>query len=96
MADGTRIIRATVDGLLDYLNDVIIFGKTFEEHLQRLSMVLQQFQEAGLKLKPNKCFLFETWVTFLGHVLTPEGVLPDSDNVQKIKTWPVQSCVTDV
>ena len=81
---------------LIYLDDVIIFRKTFEEHLQRLRMVLQQFQEAGLKMKPSKCYFFETQVTFLGHVLTPEGVLPDPDNVQKIKMWPDLSCVTDV
>ena len=73
-----------------------MYGKTFDEHLQRLSMVLLQFHQAGLKLKPSKCHFFETQVTFLGHVLTPEGVLPDPDNVEKIKTWPVPMCVTDV
>ena len=35
-------------------------------------------------------------MTFLGHVLTPDGVLPDPDNVEKIKTWPAPTCVTDV
>ena len=42
---------------LIHLDDVVIFGKTFGEHLQRLSMVLQQFWEVGLKLKPSKCIL---------------------------------------
>ena len=56
---------------LIYLDDVTVFRKTFGEHLQRLSMVLQQFWEAGLKLKPSKCYFFETKVTFLWHVLTP-------------------------
>ena len=59
-------------------------------------MVLQQFCQAGLKLKPSKCHFFETQVTFLGHVLTPDGVLPDPDNVEKITTWPVPTCITDV
>ena len=81
---------------LIYLDDVIVYGKTFEEHLQRLSMVLLQFRQAGLKLKPSKCHFFETQVTLLGHVLTPDGILPDPDNVEKIKTWPVPTCVTDV
>ena len=81
---------------LIYLDDVIVYGKTFDEHLQRLRMVLQQFWQAGLKLKPSKCHFFESQVTFLGHVLTPDGVLPDPDNVEKIKTWPVPTCVTDV
>ena len=81
---------------LIYLDDVIVYGKTFEEHLQRLSLVLQRFHQAGLKLKPSKCHFFETQVTFLGHLLTPDGVLPDPGNVEKITTWTVLTCVTDV
>ena len=81
---------------LIYLDNVIVYGKTFEEHLQRLSLVLQRFCQAGLKLKPGKCHFFKTQVTFLGHFLTPEGVLPDPGNVEKITTWPVLTCVTDV
>ena len=81
-----RLMELALSGLqwtacLIYINDVIVYGKTFDEHLQRLSMVLQQFLQAGLKLKPSKCHFFETQVTFLAHVLTPDGVLPDPDNV---------------
>ena len=65
---------------------MIVYGKTFDEHLQRLSIVLQQFWQAGLILKPSKCHFHDTQVTFLEHVLTPDGVLPDPDNVEKIKT----------
>ena len=96
-----RLMELALSGLqwtacLIYLNDVIVYGKTFKEHLQRLSLVLQQFCQAGLKLKPGKCHFFETQVTFLGHLLTPDGVLPDPGNVEKIITWPVLTCVTDV
>ena len=96
-----RLMELALSGLqwtacLIYLNDVIVYGKTFDEHLQRLSMVLQGFCQAGLKLKPSKCHFFETQVTFLGHVLTPDGVPPDPDNIEKITTWPVPTCVTDV
>ncbi len=49
-----------------------------------------------MKLKPNKCNFFETEVKFLGHILTPEGALPDPDNVQKIKEWPTSKNVTDI
>ena len=96
-----RLMELALSGLqwtacLIYLNDVIVYGKTFDEHLQRLSLVLQWFCQAGLKLKPSKCHFFETQVTFLGHVLTPDGVLPDPGNVEKITTWLVPTCVTDV
>ena len=81
---------------LIYLDNVIVYGKTFEEHLQRLSLVLQRFCQVGLKLKPSKCHFFETQVTFLEHLLIPDGVLSDPGNVEKITTWPVLTCVTDV
>ena len=96
-----RLMELALSGLqwtafLIYLDNVIVYGKTFKEHLQRLSLVLQRFHQAGLKLKPGKCHFFETQVTFLGHLLTPDGVLPDHGNVEKITTWPVLTCVTDV
>ena len=96
-----RLMELALSGLqgtacLIYLNDVIVYGKTFEEHLQRLSLVLQWFCQVGLKLKPSKCHFFKTQVTFLGHLLSPDGVLPDPGNVEKITTWPVPTCVTDV
>ena len=96
-----RLMELALSGLqwtacLIYLDDVIVYGKTFEKHLQRLSLVFQRFRQEGLKLKPGKCHFFETQVTFLGHVLTLDGVLPDPGNVEKITTWPVPTCVTDV
>ncbi len=96
-----RLMELALSGLqwtscLIYLDDVIVFGKTFDEHLGRLAAVLQRFCEAGLKLKPEKCNFFETEVKFLGHVLTPEGVLPDLENVKKILQWPEPKNVTDI
>ena len=56
-----------------YLDDVIVWGWTFEEHYQRLATVLGRFRTAGLKLKPKKCDLFKTEVSFLGHFVSAEG-----------------------
>ena len=51
---------------------------------------------SGSEVETIQVPFFETQVTFLGHVLTHDGVLPDPDNVEKIRTWPVPTCVTDV
>ena len=96
-----RLMELVLSGLqwtacLIYLDDVVMYGEAFDEHLQRLSVVLQWIWQAGMKLKPSKCHFFETHITFLGHVLTPNEVLPDTDNVKKIKMWPVWTCVIDV
>ena len=96
-----RLMELALSGLqwtacLIYLDDVIVYGKTFKEHLQRLSLVLQRFCQVGLKLKSSKCHFFKTQVTFFEHLLTPEGVLPDPGNVEKVTTWPVLTCATDV
>lgn len=56
-------------GALVYLDDVIVFGKTFEEELGRLEEVLQRLRDANLKLSPKKCLLFQHEVPFLGHIV---------------------------
>ncbi len=57
-----------------YLNDIIILGKSFDEHLKNLEEVFQQIASAGLKLSPKKCSLFKKKVSYLGHKVTTEGI----------------------
>ena len=57
---------------------------------------MSRLEEAGLKLKPSKCELFQTKVNFLGFVVTSEGLRPQPEKVDAIKQWPVPTCVTDV
>ena len=69
---------------LIYLDDVIIFSKTEEEHLIRLRAVLERFQENGLKLKPSKCQFFCTEITYLGHQVSKDGMSLSQDNLRGI------------
>ena len=55
---------------LCYLDDVIIFGSTFEKALQNVKLVFDRFRQANLKLKPSKCSLFQHDVLFLGHIVS--------------------------
>ena len=60
--------------LLIYLDNVIITGKTFHDHLNNLGEVLSRCRQFGLKLKPTKCNLFKEEVLFLGHVVGKYGI----------------------
>jgi len=102
-APGTfqRLMEFVLAGLqwqtcLVYLDDVIVYGRDFDEHLERLQEVFNRFCQAGLKLKPSKCFLLRPRVPYLGHVISAEGVSTDPAKIEAVKQWPVPSKVTDV
>ena len=57
---------------LIYLDDIIIYSKTFEEHLHRLENVFKQLEIDGLKLKGSKCEFFKHQVNYLGHVVSDQ------------------------
>ena len=78
-----------------YLDDVIVFSSTFEEHLRRLDAVLSKFASAGLKLKPSKCELFKQAITYLGHVVSKDGVSTCQDKIKAILEWPIPTTVTE-
>jgi len=79
-----------------YLDDVIIFGKTQKELLDRLDLVLKRLREFGLKVKPSKYVLFRTEINFLGHLVSADGVQPFPDKVSAIRDWPTPHCLRDV
>lgn len=73
--------------LLIYLDDLIIFSKTFDEHLERLQLVFDRLQQHGLKLKPSKCQLVRREVQYLGHVVSAEGVSTDPEKICRVQDW---------
>ena len=77
--------------LLIYLDDILVYGKNFQEHLERLGVVLRTLIKANLKLKPEKCNLFRRSVKFLGHIISDKGIQPDLDKLKSVKQWPVPS-----
>ena len=73
--------------LLIYLDDIIIFGRTMEENLDRLDEALGRLEEANLKLKPSKCKLLQQEVPFLGHIVSADGVRPNPKLAESIRSW---------
>jgi hypothetical protein len=67
-----------------YLDDIIIFSRTFEEHITRLQNVFQKLSDFGLKLNPSKCVFFQKSVRYLGHVVSADGIEACPDKVKAV------------
>ena len=79
-----------------YLDDIIIFSQTIEEHKERLKQVLDRLTDHGFKLKPSKCKLLQNRIKYLGHVISEEGIETDPDKTETVKNWPRPKRVRDV
>ena len=69
---------------LIYLDDVIVYSCTEEEHLTRLRAMFERFWESGLKLKSSKCNFFRTEINYLGHTVSAKGMEPCVDGIKAI------------
>ena len=88
-----RLMNLVLTGLqwsscLVYLDDIIILGKNFNDHLQNIHLVFQRIRDAGLKLQPPKCKFFQKEVTYLGHIVSHSGISVDPAKVDKVRHWP--------
>ena len=72
---------------LAYLDDIIVFGSSHKQCIERLAEVFERLKAANLKLKPSKCVLFAPETLFLGHVISAEGVKCDPKKVEAVRTW---------
>ena len=79
-----------------YLDDIIVFSWTPEEHVHRLKAVFNKFRAASLKLNSSKWDLFRKEIKYLGHVVRDEGVSTDSDKIKSVTEWPQLTTVTEV
>ena len=68
-----------------YIDDLLIFSVTLQEHLDHLRQVIHRLREVGLKVNPGKCQFIRSEVEYLGHVITPEGLRPNSKLVEAVR-----------
>jgi hypothetical protein len=85
-----------LESCLLYLDDIVIFSATFEEHLFKLDCVLQRLGERGLKLKPSKCSFLRKELKYLGFLVSQEGVRADPDKIASVAKWPVPQNYTQL
>ncbi|KAE8655617.1 hypothetical protein F3Y22_tig00117021pilonHSYRG00031 [Hibiscus syriacus] len=82
----------TAEELFDNLDDILVYSRNWQDHLDHVRLVLQRLQENGFVAKHNKCTFGQTTVEYLGHIVSKEGLAVDPAKVEAIRAW--ESAVT--
>lgn len=85
-----------LDGVCQFIDDLLIYGKDKEEHDLRLRKVLQKCREINIKLNRKKCKIGLTEITYLGHKISEHGISPDESHTDAIKNMPEPKNVKDL
>jgi hypothetical protein len=94
-------IHTALHGFLDitcivYLDDILIFSKTRDEHTRHVCQVLQRLQDAELYANPKKCTFYQKQVEFLGYIIGVDGISMDPRRVQAIRDWKLPESYHDI
>ena len=79
-----------------YIDDILIYSKTFDEHLKHLERVFEKLKEAKLMIKLKKCKFGEQNIEFLGHIIGRDGIKPDPEKIEKIKNLKAPNNLTEL
>lgn len=79
-----------------YIDDIVVYSKNEQEHLPHLDQVFNCLQQSGLTLNLKKCNLVQRSLTFLGHVVSSEGIKTDPSKVEAICDFPVPQSLKDL
>lgn len=79
-----------------YIDDILIYSQTLEDHLQHILQVLNRLKSASLKLKPAKYHFVCQRVEYLGYIITPEGLLPNPNKVKAVTGFPAPKSISQV
>ena len=84
------LVGLTWRACVDYIDNILVIGHTFEEHLEHLAKVFSHLKEAGHKLKLEKCKFRASEVTYmyLGYLVFHDGLVPTSEKVRAVKQYP--------
>ena len=81
---------------LAYLDDVICYSATMEEHAEKLERIFQRLDQANFMIQPSKCVFGTDTVEYLGHIVTKDGVRPDPRKIQAVRNYPTPRSVKEV
>ena len=90
------VLQGCYDFATAYLDDIMVFSSTLEEHLEHLTIIFGKLRQHNLKLKLKKCSFLQLETNYLGFVISEEGIKPDEKKIEAIKSLPVPTCVREV
>jgi hypothetical protein len=91
------VLRPYLDKfVIVYLDDVLIYSRTLQEHLQHLRMVLTLLRKHKLYAKLSKCDFCQPQLPFLGHIITSNGIMMDPAKLDAVRQWPTPVTVTQL
>ena len=103
VASAPSIFQRTMENILQglpgvtvYIDDILVTGKSTDEHLYNLETVLQRLEQAGLRLKREKCSFMLTSVEYLGYKISEKGLQPTDEKITAIKNAPVPKNVSQL
>jgi len=79
-----------------FIDDILIYSKTWDDHLQHIRAVLTLLQQHKFQVKLSKCSFAKQQLTYLGHIVSSEGVATDPTKIESIKNWPRPANVKDL
>ena len=100
-----RLMEQVINGLnplegpnfvTTYIDDLLMYSRTWKEHLNHLARVMDRLREVNLKLKPTKCHSVRQSMKFLGHILTSQGLQPNPRLVVAVKGFPVPQNISEL
>ncbi len=96
-----RIINSALAGIIGneafvYLDDIIIFSESFEDHLMRLRHVLSRLRSSRLLIQPDKCEFVKASLVYLGHIISEKGLQPMPEKTQKLRSYPRPTNIKEI
>lgn len=79
-----------------FSDDIIFFSNTYEEHLERLKLLLDRVRAANLKFSPGKCSFFMPEVKYNGHIVSQNGIKTDPEKIEKVQNWPTPTTPEEI
>jgi len=91
-----KVLTGLGDFCSVYIDDILVFSNSMEEHLEHLKQIFQRLQRVGLKLHPQKCVFGSHEVLYLGHLISGSGILPNPEKIAAVKRFPTPTSVKAV